>query len=251
MSREPGGVAQTTAWIGYGNFGRFAVPLLAPLTRVIVVDPDASAPLPPGVTTASLADAASVADALVLATPVSAMQDVLRAVGPLLRPGTLVVDVGSVKQQPMELMEACLPESVSYAGTHPLFGPQSGAAGIAGLRIALCRGRIADDRYDALRSLLADTLALTVLEPTPDEHDQAMAYVQGLTHLIGWAFRELDPPETPLATVAYERMVSLRANVADDTPELFETIQRFNPHVGAVRTRFLEALRGLIPPEEH
>ena len=35
-------------------------------------------------------------------------------------------------------MSKILPEKVEIIGTHPLFGPQSGRAGIAGMRVAFC-----------------------------------------------------------------------------------------------------------------
>ena len=45
------------------------------------------------------------------------------------------------KIKPATLMEKILPAGVDIVGTHPLFGPQSGKDGIAGLNIAVCNVR--------------------------------------------------------------------------------------------------------------
>ncbi|MFX9058099.1 prephenate dehydrogenase/arogenate dehydrogenase family protein, partial [Acinetobacter baumannii] len=91
---------------------------------------------------------------------------------PHLRPGALVVDVCSIKTRPLEILERALPPGVDLLGTHPLFGPESGRAGLAGLRIALCpvRGRRAGQARRFLRRL---GLAVTVT--TAAEHDRQMA----------------------------------------------------------------------------
>jgi len=100
--------------------------------------------------------------------------------------------------------------------------------------------------FGAARGFLAETLSLDVIDLTPDEHDRQMAHVQVLTHLVGHAAGELDPPDLPLATVAYTRLMQLRRNIAGDTEELFAAIQTHNPHAGEMRRRFLDAMTGVI-----
>ena len=232
--------------IGFGNFGSFMARHLRQHRTLLASDlRDVSAAAGRlGCRLVSPEEAAG-ADTVVLAVPVASLASALERVRSHLRPGTLVVDVASVKVKPLRLMAELLPQQVEYVGTHPLFGPQSGSAGIAGLRIALCPGRIEAGRLERLRSFLADTLALEVHEVTPEEHDRQMAYVQGLTHLIGWAFKELDPPDSPLATLAYDRMLSLEHNVQDDSIELFHTIQRENPFAREVRHRLIAEIERL------
>ena len=66
------------------------------------------------------------------------MREVVADLALLLKPGTLVLDVGSVKVEPVAIMKELLPETVGIVGTHPLFGPQSAQNGIHGLQIAIC-----------------------------------------------------------------------------------------------------------------
>lgn len=147
----------------------------------------------------------------------------------------LVIDVASVKVRPIQLMRDLLPPETEIIGTHPLFGPQSGKDGIAGLPIAFCPVRASAERIECVRKFLAETLALQVFEISPEEHDRQMAYVQGLTHLISRAVGEMELPRTELATAAYRRFLDMRSNLANDSWDLFVTIERENPFAPEVR----------------
>jgi len=238
---------RTLAIIGMGSFGRFMARHLSEHFELVLYEPrprdDAIRPY--GRVSDSLAAVAE-AGRVAIATPVASYASVLRGIAPLMRPGSLVIDVASVKVRPLALMGELLPPHVEYLGTHPLFGPQSGAGGLAGLKVAVCPGRCRPERLGRIRRFLADTLELRVLDVDPEEHDRQMAYVQGLTHLVGWAFKELGPPDTELSTLAYERLLSLKTNVEHDSDELFATIQRENPFAREVRQAFVDSLSRLV-----
>lgn len=197
-------------------------------------------------------DRAAQADVIVLAVPVQSFDGVLEGLRPHLeeraRAGRglpLVVDVASVKVRAVERMVRGLPDAASIIATHPLFGPESGRDGIAGLPIAYCPVRASEERVASLRGFLAETLRLRVIETTPDEHDRQMAYVQGLTHLISRAVGEMELPQTPMATAAYRRFLDMRANLAKDSWDLFVTIERENPYAAAVRRELRATLESL------
>ena len=69
-----------------------------------------------------LAEVGLEADLVVLATPVHAMSQVLREIVPGLRAGTLVTDVGSVKEPLAETLPGLLPPGTWYVGSHPMAG---------------------------------------------------------------------------------------------------------------------------------
>ena len=54
--------------------------------------------------------------------PVSRLNEVVIGIGPHLRPGTLVLDVGSVKIIPAGIMLRGLPPHVGIVATHPCSG---------------------------------------------------------------------------------------------------------------------------------
>ncbi|MBY0113681.1 MAG: prephenate dehydrogenase/arogenate dehydrogenase family protein [Phycisphaerales bacterium] len=235
--------------LGFGAFGRFMARHLTPHVAVSAFDREPKAQDFDGVRHVSLAEAAA-ADAIVLAVPVQHMESLLRELAPHVnsrvtsRAGEspLVLDVASVKLKPVELMTRLLPPSVPIIATHPLFGPESGKLGIENLPLAFCPVRAEAALVNSVRSFLADTLRLRLIDSTPDEHDRQMAYVQGLTHLISRAVGEMRLPETPLATAAYERFLAMRSNLRADSWELFVTIERENPYAKAVRDELRRTL---------
>jgi len=62
------------------------------------------------------------ADLVVLCPPVSAMTPLVREMVPSLQPGCLVTDVGSVKKPLVGEIQALMPDSVYFVGSHPIAG---------------------------------------------------------------------------------------------------------------------------------
>lgn len=70
------------------------------------------------------------ADMIVLATPVSTIVQLLELLGPYVKPGAVVTDVGSTKRWIVEAM-GNLPVGVGAVGGHPMAGGTSGGGGAA------------------------------------------------------------------------------------------------------------------------
>lgn len=187
-------------------------------------------------------DEAAAAALVVPSVPVQNLEAVLERLVPHLRPGALVADVSSVKTVPVELMKRILPARCEILATHPLFGPQSGSNGIAGLPMVVWPVRVGDERYAGIKVFLTETLGLDVTEVSPEQHDREMAYVQALTFFLGKALGETDIPDTPLKTKTYQHLLEVKRVVAGDTPELFSTIQQFNPYAAEVRELFMRQM---------
>jgi len=67
-------------------------------------------------------EAAAEAHMVILATPVLAIEGVLRRIAPVLRPGTLVTDTASTKRKVMAWAEQYLPRGAEFIGGHPMAG---------------------------------------------------------------------------------------------------------------------------------
>lgn len=221
--------------IGFGAFGRLAARHLSAAFEIIAHDPAAT----DGEGVAILTDLATAAacPTVVLAVPVGVLAETLQAIKPHLRPDALVIDVGSVKVKPAQAMADLLPEGVRIVGTHPLFGPQSGRDGIAGLRIAVCevRGAKAARRVAAF---CRRALGLKVFQVSPEDHDREAATVQGLTHLIARVLLAMEPLPTRMTTASFERLMQAVDMVRHDSPAVFRAIERDNPFAAEVRERF-------------
>lgn len=243
----------TIGLIGFGAFGALAAAHLSKHLEVLAHDPKGMDDQirAAGARPAALEDAAH-AGLVVLCVPVQAIPVVGVTIGPMLREGALVCDVGSVKLRPIQWMVDTLPRHAQVLGTHPLFGPQTATelGGIDGEPIVLCRARVEDDTFSRVQSFLTDKLRLKVLEMTADEHDQQMAFVQGLTHLIGRAASAMRLPELPTATLAYRRLLQMKSNTERDAPELFDAIQGLNPYCANTRRAFLESVKDIVEASE-
>ena len=223
--------------IGFGAFGRLTARHLSPWFDILAHDPGAN----DGARVATLTDLATAAacPTVILAVPVEALEATLIAIRPDLAPGALVIDVGSVKVKPAQAMDDLLPPGVRIVGTHPLFGPQSGKDGIAGLRIAVCEVRgLSDARRVAAFCRLA--LGLKVFLVSPEDHDREAAVVQGLTHLIARVLMAMEPVPTRMTTASFDRLMQAVDMVRHDSPAVFRAIERDNPFAAEVRERFFD-----------
>jgi prephenate dehydrogenase len=223
--------------IGLGAFGRLMAEHLSPHFRLYGYDPAMSEDdaAMKGIALASLSVVAG-CPIVVLATPVNKFGAVIAALRPRLQPGTLVLDVGSVKIAPAAIMAADLPDHVDIVGTHPLFGPQSARGGIRGLKIALCPIRGA--RAPRVAAFLRKALGLKVIVTTPDAHDREVATAQGLTHLIAKVLVGMAPLPTRMTAPSFDLLVKAAEMVRYDAPEVFLAIEKANPYAQEVRRRF-------------
>lgn len=179
-------------------------------------------------------------DIVVIAVMAQYFKKTIQQISPMIKSGALVLDVASVKVKPARLMEKHLPQNTEIIATHPLFGPQSGKNGIAGLRIILCP--IRTTKIKTIENFLSQKLKLKVIHKTPAEHDQEMAIVQGLTHFISKGLQKLNITSSEQSTVAYEHLLKIKQLLEKDSDDLFSTIQNENPYAGKTRKKFIQHL---------
>lgn len=224
--------------VGFGAFGQLAALHLGPHFEITAYDPSpdiAKFAKQLGVRLSPL-NTVSKADVILIGAPVSSFEQVVSEIAVACNPGALIVDVGSVKVVPAEIMRRLLPNHVDIVATHPLFGPQSATTGIKGLKIAVCplQGR----RHARLAAFLRKALGLTVIMTTPEDHDQEAAVVQGLTHLIAKVLLRMGPLPTRMTTKSFDLLSEAISMVQHDAPEVFEAIEKANPYSETVRRQF-------------
>lgn len=234
--------------LGYGNFGQFVASYLDGHFKVCVADrlrPDPLLVRAP-IEAVDIGEAAG-CDIVVLAVPVQAMEALVVSVRNQFRKGALIVEVASVKERPAEILDRCLPPENRFLGLHPMFGPQSGKHGIDGLKVVLSRPtssqRCATRTQCAAVARFLETLNLEVLEMSARDHDREIAYIQGLTHWIAKALREIRLPDLQMATPAYRHLLKIEEILRDDSAELFRTIQSENDFSRVARAEFYQRLK--------
>jgi len=140
----------------------------------------------------SMAEAVAGADLVILCVPVGVMGEVAAEIGPHLKPGATVSDVGSVKRAVIDAVAPHLPEGVHFVPGHPLAGtehsgPESGFAELFDNRWTLLVPVEGSDP-DAVARLrgLWEGLGAFVEEMEPDHHDLVLAVTSHAPHLIAY-----------------------------------------------------------------
>lgn len=230
---------ETVGLLGFGRFGKMVYEYLHPKKTVSVYDPDRRR-------VGGLAQAASFEEVarsqlIILCVPISSVQETCKKLAACVRPGQIVIDTCSVKKRPVEWMLTHLPESVEVLGTHPLFGPDSGKDGIAGLKIALSPVRISEEAYRQVRQCL-ESFRLVLIETTPEEHDRQIAQSQAIFHLIAEAMKQLSWGGQAISTPGPDAFYRLVKTVQHDTDQLFFDLERENPHTDQYRREFIQEI---------
>ncbi len=236
---------QTLGIIGIGAFGEFMLKYMTPHFDVCIYD--AYKNLDDIATTYHLKKS-GLEDVLkshiiVLCVPVQELEKTMIGIIPFLRAGQMVIDLCSVKCKPVDIMKRLIPEGIDIISLHPLFGPQSGKNGIAGLNITICN--VVGQRTECVKEFLEQKLALNTFITTPENHDQEMAYVQGLTHMIAKVFVSMDVPDIHQQTKTYGHLNDMVELIRYDSDELFLAIQRDNPYVRQTTEKFFAAVKAL------
>ncbi|HMK46730.1 MAG TPA: prephenate dehydrogenase/arogenate dehydrogenase family protein [Methanocella sp.] len=196
-----------------------------------------------GVGIASLEDAGKF-DVVVLSVPIDSVEDVSAHVGPLLKPGSLLMDVSSLKSGPVALMLEYTSPEVEVIGAHPLFGP--GLESLEGRTIVL----VPTERCERWLSIIKDvfeSIGASIVLSTPEDHDRRMAIVQGLTHYmylcwgrtierLGVNVSDLDAYRTPIFSITKD----MAGRLFSRNPGMYALIQS-GPDVRPVRRAFIES----------
>ena len=144
------------------------------------------------VTTQDAAEAAAGADLVVIATPLSAYAEIGRQIGPVLQPGAVVTDVGSVKQAVIRDLQPHLPPGVNFVPGHPVAGtehsgPESGFAELFRDRwcILIPLPETASEALSAVRRMW-EQAGMRVVTMSAAHHDRVLAMTSHLPHLIAY-----------------------------------------------------------------
>ena len=131
------------------------------------------------------------ADLVVLCVPIGAMGDIMEKIGPLLKPGCTVTDVGSVKCSVIEAVEPHVPDNVHFVPAHPLAGtehsgPDSGFASLFDNRWCLITPNGADNIAVKRLENYWQALGANVDQLDPEHHDLVLAVTSHAPHLIAY-----------------------------------------------------------------
>ena len=131
-------------------------------------------------------------DLVVLCTPVGTFAKIGQAIGPHIKEGAILSDVGSVKQSVIEDVQPFLKKGVHFIPAHPVAGtehsgPEAGFAELFdGRWCVLTPPGEADKSATAKMKALWEALGAHVSVMDAAEHDQILAITSHLPHLIAY-----------------------------------------------------------------
>ena len=136
--------------------------------------------------------AISNADLVILATPVDSIIKLFTTINPYLKRGCIVTDVGSAKVKIIEHAEKILSASPFFVGSHPLAGSEK--KGVANATDNLFEGSACIMTPTSKTNQVAKQkvkhfwtkLGMDVKLLSPEEHDEILAYVSHLPHLVAY-----------------------------------------------------------------
>lgn len=231
---------------GSGKMGRwFAHFLLEEGKEVIITGRDERRLLEAkkelGVKVATNVAAVKWADAVLVSVSLDSFEAVIKEISPHIQPEQIVIDITSIKGFPVEVMHRHI-KSGLVLGTHPMFGPS--AESISSQNFVLTP---TDEEEKALARKLQEYLedrGARVTMMTPQEHDELMAVVLGLSHFIGLVSADTLASCDNLHQMkevsgsTYRLLLTLVRAVISEDPAFYASLQMSLPNVAEIENLF-------------
>lgn len=183
-------------------------------------------------------------DLVVVAVPLRPSNDILHRLAEL-KPRGLVFDIGSLKSPMISGLEALANAGCRVCSVHPMFGPDE--IGLSGRHILFVDAGNPEALIEA-RALFAHTAAECV-DLSLQEHDEVMAWVLGLSHLVNIAFAsalaesgEAVPLLRQISSSTFSAQLQVATQVVSENPHLYYEIQQGNAMTGEVVGHFRRVL---------
>ncbi len=221
---------KTVSIIGFGRFGQLMASLLHDDFEVLVCEDhlkDSKLVFAEGYKIVDFAES-SLADAVILCMPISKTDEVTKALAGVISKQTIVIDTCSVKMYPVEIMKQNLPHNI-ILGTHPLFGPDSILAGLAGQKIIMCPDESSKIAFKFWKDFW-EAKGVEIIKMSAEEHDRQAAFSQGLTHLVGRILGDMKLPKADISTKGSRALEDIVAQTNNDSWQLFDDLQKYNPY---------------------
>ncbi len=233
----------TIGIIGFSRFGQLLAKILKPYAEVLVFNRSDKSKLVEGLgyQWVSLEEVCQ-CDWVFVAVAISAIEEMIKKIAPLLKKGTLVMDVASVKVFPAKWLNSYISPDNEIMATHPMFGPDSAKDSTNGLQWILCPLRISSERLSEVNEVMKK-LGVKVIETTPKDHDQQAAISLSLVHFIGRGLEEFGLVKQQISSLGFERLLKVNETVQNDSIQLFLDMQNFNPYTKEIRKKLIKAFK--------
>ena len=183
---------------------------------------------------ADIVKAVKSADRIIVCVPIDNFEDVIREISVYIKPGQEVMDICSVKENPVNIMHRYISNTVTL-GTHPMFGP--GAKSIRGQNFILTPTNTKEQTLAKDFGKWLENKGANVFFMTPKEHDKIMSIVIGLPYFLCHVVCDtlLSSGEFKKAKevsgVSYRLLLNLTEAVVSEETELSVSVQMSLPNL--------------------
>jgi prephenate dehydrogenase len=187
-------------------------------------------------------DAIKEADWILLCVSLEGLENVLQKIGSHVKSGQAVMDIGSVKEIPVNLLHKYVENGITL-GTHPVFGP--GAKSLNGQNFVLTPLGEEEKRFATEFRGWLENRGAEVSILSPKRHDELMALVLGFPHFVGLVAGDAlvncsDFIDTKLVGGAtYKLLLTLAGAVAAEEPVFYSNLHMSLPEMEHIEELFL------------
>ncbi len=199
--------------------------------------------------TTNFAEAVQDADQIFLCVSITAVEEVVKAISPVIHEGQVVMDICSIKEAPVKIMHQYL-KGATVLGTHPVFGP--GSNGVKHKAYVLTPTNAKEQEFAEKFKHWLEQEEANVFIMTPKKHDELMSVVLGLPHFLGLVacetlLEQKNLPETKkVAGTTYRMLFTLAEATALETPDLYATVQTSLPELSKIEDTFMAKAQELL-----
>jgi len=186
-------------------------------------------------------------DVVIVSVPISSTVKVIKEVAPYVREDALLMDLTSLKKEPVQAMLKHTQAAV--IGTHPVFGPS--VETIKNQTVVLCPAR-PKKWLDWIKNILEKNGALVRIT-TPQKHDKMMSIIQGVTHFstiyVAHTLKKLgiDVKESlHYTSPIYKVRMDMVGRLLNQDPKLYADIEMSNPGNKKAMEEYIRSTRELI-----
>ena len=195
-----------------------------------------------GVETADFVTAVQHSDNVMICVAIDAFEEVVKQIAPVVREVQTVVDICSVKEQPVKIMHQHIKKGL-VLGTHPVFGP--GSKSVKHKAYILTPTNVKERKFAETYKGWLEKVGARVFIMSPKKHDELMSVVLGLPHFVGLVacdtlLAQKDFLETKkVAGTTYRLLFTLAEATALETPDLYASLQTSLPAMGKIEAQFI------------
>lgn len=231
---------------GYGKMGRrLAAYLKKEGYEVLISGPDrkklARSATELHVRAAPAGQAVKESDVIILSVPIDSFETAVKEIAPHTHAGQLIFDVTSIKAKPVAIMHKYV-KNGTVLGVHPMFGP--GATGIAGRRFVLTPVGAKEKMLAKKVGRYLEARGAKVVMMKPEEHDEIMSIVLGLSHFIALVSADtllsLGKIKTsgPVSGTTYTMLLKMAEAVVSEDPDFYSSLQIYLPGLVKIQKLF-------------